>query len=102
MPLKQVEAVSVDDLWQQYRRLLEHATADIYVCGRYAITGWWMPLAEGFSGRAAGEADLQRCVPWKSGNTRWFRKGWTSIKAKLVAWPLSGDITQRSKLYPPP
>lgn len=97
--LKQVEAVSVDDLWQQYRRLLEHATADIYVCGRYNHNRVVDAIGERFLWPRSKEAGLQKVRPLEIREHQVVRERMDINQGKLVM-ALSGDITQRSKLYP--
>ncbi|MGI6365038.1 MAG: EF-P 5-aminopentanol modification-associated protein YfmF [Bacillota bacterium] len=97
--LKQVEAVSAESLWQQYRRLLGAAAADIYVCGRYNHNRVVDAIGSRFLWERRQEGGLEEIRPLDLREHNVVHERMDINQGKLVM-ALAGDITQSSDLYP--
>lgn len=97
--LKQVEAVSAESLWQQYRRLLGTAAADIYVCGRYNHNRVVDAIGSRFLWERRQEDGLEKIKPLELREHNLVHERMDINQGKLVM-ALAGDITQSSDLYP--
>jgi len=97
--LKQVEAVTVDSLWQQYRRLLDTAAADIYVCGRYNHNRVVDAIQDRFNWARSPGAGPEEIQPLEKKAHKVVNERMDINQGKLVM-ALSSDTTQHSDMYP--
>ncbi|MDD4078542.1 MAG: pitrilysin family protein [Eubacteriales bacterium] len=97
--LRQVEAVTAENAWQQYQHLLKNAAADIYVCGRYDHNR----IVEGIGSRLqwprqpGREPEMPRLLEQQEHSL--IQERMDINQGKLVM-ALCSDITQQSDLYP--
>lgn len=97
--LKQVEAVDVDSLWQQYQRLLGAAAADIYVCGNYKHNRVVDAIQDRFTWPRSQGGDLEKISTLEQKEHKVIHEKMDINQGKLVM-ALGSDITQSSDLYP--
>lgn len=97
--LQQVEAVTQASLWDQYRRLLNHAAADIYVCGRYDHNRIIDGVKARFDWPRSNEAQPDKIEPIEAREHQVIREKMDINQGKLVM-ALRSDITQSSDQYP--
>lgn len=97
--LSQVEAISADEAWQQYERLLANAAADIYVCGRFERGQILAAIPAHFSWPRQGGHELALPRPLLRREHQVITERMDISQGKLVM-ALVGDITQQSDLYP--
>ena len=97
--LKQVEAVSVDGLWEHYQRLLAEGAMDIYVCGRYDHNRVIDAVRQRFQWPRRQSAEPEPISPLESRQHKVIQEKMDINQGKLVM-ALRGDITQQSDLYP--
>ena len=97
--LQQVEAVNPDNLWSHYRGLLEHAAADIYICGRYDHNRVVDAVHQRFAWPRSAGSEPEQVRPLEIGEPKIIREKMDINQGKLVT-ALSSNITQSSDLYP--
>ena len=97
--LKQVEAVDVDGLWQQYQHLLGSAAVDIYVCGRYDHNRVVDAISSRLLWPRRQGGDLGKIRPLELRDHNVVHERMDINQGKLVM-ALASDVTQSSELYP--
>lgn len=97
--LKQVEAVDVEELWQQYQHILGSAAADIYVCGRYDHNRVVDAVNSRLHWTRRQGGELEKIGPLEPRGHNVVHERMDINQGKLVM-ALASDITQSSDLYP--
>ncbi len=97
--LKQVEAVTGENAWQQYQLLLKNAATDIYVCGRYDQEQVVEAVSSRLQWSRNSSRELDRPLPLEQLDHSVIRESMNISQGKLVM-ALNGRVTQHSDLYP--
>lgn len=97
--IKQVEAVTVDEAWEQYKHVLKSAAADIYVCGRYKHNRVVDAIQQRFEWTRSPGAGPEKLHPLGRDEHKLIRERMDINQGKLVM-ALQSEITQSSDLYP--
>lgn len=97
--LQQVQALTLEAVWNQYQRLLATAPVDIYVCGRFDQDQVVEKVGACLQWQRQGEGEPEAPQPLELKEASTVRETMAINQGKLVM-ALNSAITQQSPLYP--